>query len=127
MNGEPALDADPRISAPLLTIGLRGDDRGHVRRMVVAGEVDMSSAPALHEAVVDLLSRSRPHHIEIDLRDVSFLDCAGIRTLLMCESAADSAGCALTLTSPHPRVSRILHTVGLLDHFGMTAPPASVR
>jgi anti-anti-sigma factor len=127
MNGEPALDADPQMLAPLLTIGLRGDDRSRVRRMIVSGEVDMSSAPALLDAVVDLLSRSRPHRIEIDLRGVSFLDCAGVRTLLMCESAAGNAGCSLTLTSPHPRVSRVLHTVGLLEHFGMTAPPASVR
>jgi anti-anti-sigma factor len=127
MNGEPALDAGRQMPVPLLTIDLHGDDRTGAHRMIVAGEVDMASAPGLHEAVVDLLSRCRPRRIEIDLRGVSFLDCAGIRTLLMCECAASRADCTLTLTEPHPRVYRVLRATGLLDHFRMTAPPTSIR
>jgi anti-anti-sigma factor len=122
MYAEPV--RDPGHPGPdLLSIDVDGDDRILERRVTVAGEIDMLSAMTLHETITDMLSR-RPRRIEIVLRDVTFLDSAGIRTLLMCHTDAMRAECALALVEPHPRVYRVLQITGLLDHFHLTAEPA---
>jgi anti-anti-sigma factor len=119
MDAEHTIGADPHDSSPL-SIDVRGSAETRVQRVTVAGEVDMLSAPALHAAVVDVLRRQCPGRLEIDLRGVSFLDSAGIRTLLICQDDAQRVGCPLALIDPHPKVSRVLKIAGLHDHFNLT-------
>jgi anti-anti-sigma factor len=118
MQTEPVVGAGTYDLPPLL-IDVHGPTETHVRRVTVAGEMDMLSSPAVHAAVVDALRRHQPDRIEIDLHDVSFLDSAGIRTLLMCDDDARRMDCPLALVDPHPRVTRVLQIAGLLDHFGL--------
>src|ERR671921_748747 len=75
--------------------------------ITVAGEIDSLNAAQLHAAVLGVL-RERPRHIEVDLRGVTFLDSAGIRTLLLCHTAAQHMNCRLTLTDAHPMAYRVL-------------------
>jgi anti-anti-sigma factor len=108
-----------RRPCPLL-VDVHDSAETGAQRVTVAGEVDLLSAPALHAAVLDVLRRRRPNLIEVDLHDVSFLDSAGIRTLLMCQDDAQSLDCPLVLIDPHPRVSRVLMIAGLQDHFRLS-------
>jgi anti-anti-sigma factor len=106
-----------------LLVDVHGGDDTQAQRIAVAGEVDMLSAPAVQEAVVDVLHRRHPRRIEIDLRGVTFLDSAGIRTLLICHDDAQQENCLLTLVDPHPRVYRVLQITGLLGLFALTTEP----
>ena len=92
-------------------------------RMLVFGEVDALSAGQLHKAVGDVLRDQRPRRIEMDLHGVSFLDSAGIHTLVLCQADAEQVDCRITLSKPQPVVYRVLQVTGLLEHFGLTTPP----
>jgi anti-anti-sigma factor len=108
-----------------LLVDVHGGDDTQAPRIAVAGEVDMLTAPAVQEAVVDVLHHRHPRRIEIDLRGVTFLDSAGIRTLLMCHADARQEDCLLTVVDPHPRVYRVLQITGLLGFFALAADPAA--
>jgi anti-anti-sigma factor len=90
-------------------------------RITMAGELDALTGAEVHQFVMEVLRRRRPHRIEVDLRDVRFLDSIGIRTLLSCHADARRMGCELVLTDAHPMAYRVLQITGLLDHFGLTS------
>src|ERR1700733_9951730 len=102
----------------LLTLQVEAPGAGP--RVVVAGELDALSGPALHNAVNELLRQHQPSGIEINLRDVSFLDSRGINVLLACHADAQRAGCRLTVANPHPMAFRVLEITGLLDYLGVS-------
>ena len=90
-------------------------------RLAVFGDLDALNDAALQDAVAAAL-RHHPAHLDLDLNGVTFLDTGGIRALLQCHADAERAGCRLTLTNPHPNVHRVLHIVGLLEHFAVAQP-----
>jgi anti-sigma B factor antagonist len=47
----------------------------------VCGEIDAQSAPQLRDDLLLMLRQHGPR-LELDLRDVTFLDCAGVNVLL---------------------------------------------
>ncbi|MDI6104607.1 STAS domain-containing protein [Actinoplanes sp. NEAU-A12] len=91
-----------------------------VRAIAAAGELDAINGAKVHQVVCEVLLQQRPRRIEIDLREVRFLDSAGIRTLLRCHADARRVNCELTLTDAHPTAYRALQITGLLAHFGLT-------
>ena len=72
------LEEHPAPSRPYLGLGLT------VRRfdntLAVAGELDMATAPRLERVLRWLEAGGRP--LCLDLRDVSFVDCAGWRVIV---------------------------------------------
>ena len=88
-------------------------------RIAVTGELDEFGARPLQQAVLDALRRHRPRNITIDLRGVTFLDTAGVTTLIQSRADAGQLDCRLTLSNPQPPVYRVLHIVGLLTPFGL--------
>jgi anti-anti-sigma factor len=118
MHCQPPFDEKQDHQARVIIgIDRRADTPTH--RITVAGDVDALNAGDLHRAVIDVLRRQQPEHIEIDLHRVTFLDSAGIRALLLCHRDAQSVECRLTLTDPRPMAYRVLQITGLLDHFGL--------
>jgi anti-anti-sigma factor len=78
--------------------------------VTAAGEIDMSSAPKLREALVSAEGR-----IVVDLRAVSFLDSSGITVLTDAIRRLDESGGSLTLRKPQGIVRRALEIVRLAD------------
>jgi STAS domain-containing protein len=66
-----------------------------------------------------LLSGPTPGLVELNLADLDFVDSAGIRCLLNCRSAVETAGSRLVLVEPSPQVVRVLDITGLFDVFGL--------
>jgi anti-anti-sigma factor len=98
---------------------------GERARLVVCGEIDAISAVRLQKAVVDLLRHHRPRFIEIDIRDVTFLDAGATKALVLCQADARQVDGQIRLTHPQPAVYRVLQLTGLLEHFGVTKPQSS--
>jgi anti-anti-sigma factor len=88
-------------------------------RIAVTGELDELGARPLQRAVLDALRRHRPRRITIDLAGVTFLDTAGINTLIQSRADAEQLDFQLRLSNPQPLVYRVLHIVGLLALFGV--------
>ena len=73
----------------------------------VSGELDFGAAPELAGTVAELLEVGFAH-IVIDLRDVRFIDSAGVHTLLAAQHGADERGTALSLVKGPAHVHRVL-------------------
>jgi anti-anti-sigma factor len=84
-------------------------------RLAVAGEIDLSNSDLLHVRLLNVLSMLHPRHIEVDLAEVTFLDCSGLTVLVVAGQAAARIGCRLRITDPQPAVRRVLDLTGLLD------------
>lgn len=81
----------------------------------VSGELDIASAPLLHDHVLALIGDG--HRIVLELAGVEFMDSSGLEVLLSCHGRAEQAGTGLVLRRPSPRVSRLLELTGLRSHF----------
>jgi anti-anti-sigma factor len=104
--------------------------REGVAEMTVAGELDLATSPRLREAVEVCLGES-VRTLVIDLRDVTFIDSTGLRTLVFAKQLADDLGAGLLLGSPSDAVMQLLKLVGLENQFvivdqgpGATSPGA---
>lgn len=78
--------------------------------VVLAGEMDVATAPYLASTVHRLLSEGRTH-IYVDLDAVTFVDGAAIRALVAATCDCDRAGGWLR-TSPHAQCTRLLTITG---------------
>lgn len=88
------------------------------------GDIDVDGAPELRDAVAEVLTRSRPFRIELNLQRVSFIDSVGISALVAGFQGAEVSGVKLVVTQPSPFVHRQLWVTGLLGLFGAPEPAA---
>jgi anti-anti-sigma factor len=86
------------------------------------GEIDVDNAYEVRDAVVGLLTRSRPNRVELDLRAVDFIDSVGISALVAGFQMAEISGAKLVVTRPSRFVHRQLWVTGLLGLFGAPEP-----
>ena len=77
----------------------------------VTGEIDMSTAPSVHEAAICAI-RLHPT-LDIDLSAVTFMDSSGLHVLLATKKRADIRGGSLRLLHPTPAVMRVLEVTGV--------------
>jgi anti-anti-sigma factor len=98
----------------LLTVRLLGDS---VSRVVwLEGEVDLSTVALLVEAL-DVAIAERPEVLLIDLRNLTFLDSTGLRSLLVAQEACRAIDCRLLLTRGSRPVERLIAGVDGLFEF----------
>jgi anti-anti-sigma factor len=80
--------------------------------VAVIGELDLSTAAALSEALAPLLDQ-RLQAVTLDLGGVEFIDSTGLTLLVRTSKRLGEHQGALRLTSPTPPVRRVLELVGL--------------
>jgi len=85
-------------------------DRDEVS-VVVAGELDLASRGEVERAVTELTATGFDQ-IVLDLRDVEFIDAAGLRTLLGLRNDAQRNGHRLTFVAPKDGARRIFQLTG---------------
>jgi anti-sigma B factor antagonist len=85
---------------------------GDVGSVLVAGDLDITSAPRLITVLHDL-ARSALRRIELDCRRVEFVDSAGLRALIVGRNEAHGMGTDLALVRTSLSMSRLLDVTGL--------------
>ena len=95
-----------------LSIDRRDEAGGAV--LVLSGELDVVSAPALEQHLNEALS-SPDAHVTLDLSDLQFVDSAGVSVLIKAKKDAESHGRTLVLARPTEQVHRVFALVGLAD------------
>ena len=80
------------------------------------GEIDLATAGFLAEHLDAATASDRPE-VLVDLRQVEFFDCSGLRVLCRAESRARERGGRLRLVTDAPRLHRLLRTCGLWRRF----------
>jgi len=105
------------MSAGLRVAVATGDGGATVR---VAGELDLSTGPALARAVSQC--RSSAPHVTLDLRQLDFIDCAGLRSIL----EADRQG-PLTVIAGTGRARQLLALTGADRRLALATAPLASR
>jgi anti-anti-sigma factor len=75
--------------------------------LVPAGELDIASIGVLRQKALELYDDETIRRVVIDLRQVSFMDCAGLRGLLTVQNGAKGTARTVTLLPGPPAVDRI--------------------
>jgi anti-anti-sigma factor len=73
------------------------------------GELDLASAPHLHR-IIESVQLAGANTVTIDLADVTFMDCCGLRAVLRGGDFRD-----FTLLPGAGQARRLLEVLGLLD------------
>ena len=93
--------------------------RPGVRAIMVAGELDMVTAPTLQERVHQELAGG-VHTLILHLDELTFLGSAGILVLVQAQKAAKRAHVPLRLVCNVHQVLRTLKICGVLDQFDIS-------
>jgi anti-anti-sigma factor len=97
-----------------LTLCVQPGDCGTIVR--VGGEVDVSVSDPLQDLLLRIMRTHSPFLL-LDLSGVSFMDCAGVRVLLLSQRRAELRGGSLRLIAASAAVRRIIDLVGMRDIF----------
>jgi anti-sigma B factor antagonist len=106
------------------TLRQSGRDAAWVR---VTGELDIATAPQLRQTLREAVLRAR--RVVLDLRELAFMDCAGIHVILDASNHARQAEGRLVLVRGPSKVDRVLTLTGASDALEIVeldpvAPPA---
>ena len=97
------ISAGQRSEAPVIT---------------VHGEIDMITAPSLHERLFDLACARTPVVI-VDLSGVSFIDSTGLGALVVANKRFDDDGASLRLVLTHPGVQKVFEVTDMNEIFSV--------
>jgi anti-sigma B factor antagonist len=87
-------------------------DEGVVR-VVLSGDLDVSTAPSVEEQLIALEDDQLPPRLVIDLSDLGFIDSTGLSLLINADRRGRKAGRHVTIVSGSGPPRRILETTGL--------------
>jgi len=94
-----------------LTLEVDRSDEG-APRLVIVGEIDLATTPALEEAAMALLDE-RPRELVLDFRGVPFCDSSGVGVLVRLYNKTTVTGGRLTVRSPSANVRAVLEMTSL--------------
>jgi anti-anti-sigma factor len=83
-------------------------------RVRLYGEVDLSTVGSLGHKLEECAAAGC-RRIVVDLRGVTFLDCAGVRVVLAADAAAHAGGWELVLIEGSAPVQRVFELAGARD------------
>jgi anti-anti-sigma factor len=106
-------------------LSLRIRFSGHTMIVRIAGEIDMKSGPWLRDFLLRFL-RISGTCLLADLSGVTFIDCAGLRTLITTAGTAQLHASALRFTALSPAVRRVAELTGRWEEIPL-APPGEGR
>ncbi|MEA2131566.1 MAG: anti-sigma factor antagonist [Solirubrobacteraceae bacterium] len=109
------------IPAPFALKVVQRDRKTHI---APSGELDIASAPAFEQAIADATAEPGAELV-LDLRELTFMDSTGLRTLAQANVKAVQAGTALSIWRGPRQIERVLEISGLADLLPLVdAPPA---
>ncbi|MDM5297010.1 anti-sigma factor antagonist [Bacillus pumilus] len=91
----------------------------HKTKISVSGEIDVYSAPELRETLMPKAEQGE--HLEICLKDVSYMDSTGLGVFVGLFKAAQKAGGTLKLENLSDRLVRLFEITGLKDIIDISA------
>jgi len=86
----------------------------------LTGELDITTAPELERTLHE--SQQLARLIVLDLRDLAFIDCAGVHTIVNASIRARTAGRRLILVRGRAEIYRLLTLTGSSDHVDIGDP-----
>ena len=85
----------------------------------LVGEIDLHNSPELRSAILDVLLKSQPKKIILNLNQVPYMDSSAIAVLVELLQKARKTGGRVFLTNLQPRVKGLLEIARLGSIFGI--------
>lgn len=101
-----------------MDITIKSQGAGGGRVIHVSGEVDVSNASELRDAIDGLLGE-KATPVDVDLAEVPYIDSTGIGVLVGAVHRASDAGLALSVSNPQRNVARVLDMLGVSGELGI--------
>ena len=116
------MDAQPAGLAltPLL---VEVEEADATLRLRLEGEFDLAAVGAVERALGRLSRAPVPRRVVFDLRGVSFLDLAGLRTILRVDARARSEPFEVVVVRPRGTASRIFTLTRVGDQLSIVNDP----
>lgn len=95
-----------------MSISVTTSEAGEVHIVHVAGEIDVTSAAVLRDALEALIADGR-RRLTLDLTDVTFLDSTGLGIVVGRLKRLARHGGTMTVAASHERVLRVFNITGL--------------
>lgn len=108
---------------PDFAVALSTSDPDQSAVIEVRGELDSGSCGELLETVQRAVAHGT-RDLSLDLRETTFIDSGGMRTLIMIERLAEEHRLTLTVVPPPEQVTELLRTAGLAERMHLGAPTA---
>ncbi len=83
--------------------------------ITVAGEIELATIDEFQDGLLHALVTRLPHLLEVDLAEVTFIDCGGLTVLVVASQVAARTGCRLQITNPPSLLQHMLGITGLSD------------
>jgi anti-sigma B factor antagonist len=90
----------------------------------VSGELDVATAPALRETLLETIGAEPPAHLIVDLSDVTFMDNTATGILVGAHRRITAGGGRFTAVVATTAVRRVLQLDGLLRVWRVTGSVA---
>jgi anti-sigma B factor antagonist len=101
-------------SPPTPAFGLVVERHDTAVVIVLAGELDLFTAPEVRQRLVHEASAGAPR-IVVDLERCTFVDSAGSAAILTAGRRCRTLGCELVVAAPNAPVTRLFEVLGLGD------------
>jgi anti-anti-sigma factor len=99
-------------------VEVRSEGRAAV--VVVSGELDLASGPALEDELVRV---SAVELVVLDLRELEFMDSTGLSILVKANQRAIDEGRRFGLVKGSPQVQRLLYLTGVAERLTLVDAP----
>ena len=96
-------------------LSIKSERNGNTDVIIVSGRVDSVTAGTLDEELEKLVRSD--NRIVLDMKDVSYLSSAGVRSIVRAAQSAEKSGGALKLARIPNQVMQVLENVGLMQMF----------
>jgi len=112
---------------PEFRVRLDGSLSPGSRSIKVEGELDSGTSEPLVEAFESTFADPGLGELVLDLSEVSFIDSAGMRTIIMLQRAAGEREVRLVMMPPPERVTELLRIAGVADRVSLVFPGPGAR
>ena len=94
------------------SFGIRIVQAGDATHIRPTGELDIATTPALEQAIADATTQTGSALV-LDLRELTFMDSTGLRTLAQTNARAEADGFSLSIVRGSRQIERVLEISGL--------------
>jgi anti-sigma B factor antagonist len=102
---------------------VRPGSDGGTCRLLVSGEVDLTTGPALTAQIDQQLADPTVTQLVVDLTEVTFLDSSGVNSLIRGHLQAQADGKQFCVRGASDRVRRVFDISGVSDLLGLDSTP----
>ncbi|MGH3264689.1 MAG: STAS domain-containing protein [Trebonia sp.] len=106
-----------------LTVRVRRSRYGTV--VLVGGDLDVETDESFQAILLDVM-RSYSPRLLLDLTSVTFMDCAGLRALVLTRRRAETRKGSVRLVAASPVVRRVIAMTRMTDSFPITVSRVTV-